>query len=68
MSEPVLDGSKGNLYRPDKCAHDKDDGCMWCCATCNADQHICRGCGTPIDHQDAGCDDCLAEIRLGDDG
>jgi hypothetical protein len=27
-----------------------DAGCIWCCAQCDAGQHVCSGCGTPVSH------------------
>ncbi len=52
-------GDKGEEYRPDKCDHDPDDGCMWCCRACNIDRHLCPGCGTPIGHKDSSCGGCV---------
>jgi hypothetical protein len=51
-------GDKGCEYRPDQCAHARDDGCMWCCMRCNTDRHFCPGCGTVSGHQNEPCEDC----------
>ncbi len=51
-------GDKGESYRPDKCEHGPEDGCMWCCSECNLDRHFCPGCGTPTDHSESVCGDC----------
>lgn len=51
-------GDKGAAYRPDKCAHEPDDGCEWCCQRCNTDTHWCPGCGTVTDHKETVCGDC----------
>lgn len=57
-------GDKGEDYwwsytfRPDKCEHDLNDGCEWCCRKCNYDTHRCPGCGTVTDHKETVCDDC----------
>jgi hypothetical protein len=54
-------GDKGCAYRPDKCTHEPDDGCEWCCMTCNLDRHWCPGCGTVSDHKESPCDNECAE-------
>lgn len=51
-------GDKGCEYRPDRCEHGPDDGCEWCCMTCNLDRHFCGGCGTVVGHTDTTCTDC----------
>jgi hypothetical protein len=51
-------GMKGDLYRPDRCNHEPDDGCEWCCQRCNYDQHHCPGCGTVGDHKNTICPEC----------
>lgn len=56
-------GDKGQAYRPDKCDHAADDGCMWCCQRCNQDRHWCPGCGTVTDRKGSVCGDgqcCLS--------
>ena len=57
-------GDKGEEYRPDKCEHASDDGCMWCCETCNYDRHYCPGCGTVADHKNTACPDCVVTYNL----
>lgn len=27
-----------------------DDGCYWCCSSCNYDDHTCGGCGDNVSH------------------
>lgn len=51
-------GDKGEFFRGEICQHEPNDGCMWCCETCNYDRHICPGCGTIIDHNDKCCEEC----------
>jgi hypothetical protein len=51
-------GDKGEEYRPDKCTHDSDDGCEWCCEKCNKDQHLCPKCGTISNHKEEPCNPC----------
>lgn len=51
-------GDKGEEYRPDKCYHDPEDGCMWCCRHCNYDRHLCLGCGTVVAHGQIACEEC----------
>lgn len=48
-------GDKGCEYRPDKCKHEKDDGCEWCCMKCNTDTHWCPICGTVANHKEEPC-------------
>lgn len=57
-NRPRPNGGKGQAYRPDLCSHAPDDGCEWCCATCNFDRHYCPGCGTVSDHRNTPCPDC----------
>lgn len=56
-------GSKGNEYRPDRCEHGPDDGCMWCCMRCNTDTHRCPGCGTVTDHKETVCCPACPDCR-----
>jgi len=57
-------------YRPDKCTHGPDDGCMWCCMRCNLNAHFCPGCGTESDHHNTPCPECDkpygSEINIAD--
>lgn len=59
-------GDKGEVYRPDKCKHEPDDGCMWCCRQCNTDTHWCPNCGTVSDHKETTCgpkpEDCYPPV------
>jgi hypothetical protein len=64
VNHPRPDGTKGSLYRPDRCQHAPDDGCEWCCQTCNHDRHLCPGCGTNIGHNDGVCPDCVKLYEL----
>lgn len=58
-------GDKGEEYRPDKCEHASDDGCMWCCQRCNTDTHLCGGCGTVANHKEDPCDkECVKVHKL----
>lgn len=57
-------GDKGCEYRPDKCEHEEDDGCEWCCMRCNYDHHFCPGCGTVTDHKETACPECIIEYQL----
>lgn len=57
-------GDKGCEYRPDRCEHEPDDGCEWCCMRCNTDTHWCPGCGTVSDHRNTPCGDCAAYYDL----
>lgn len=59
-------GDKGEEYRPDRCEHPADDGCMWCCSRCNYDRHWCPGCGAVSDHHNTPCDECLGQIERGE--
>jgi len=52
-------GDKGEEYRPDKCEHEPDDGCMWCCEECNNDRHYCPDCGTISNHKEEPCNPCV---------
>lgn len=58
---------KGCDYRPDKCEHAADDGCMWCCERCNHDEHHCPGCGTISDHKNTPCPECVVLYELDKD-
>lgn len=60
MNLPQWSDEIGYQYRPDKCEHPADDGCMWCCMRCNTDTHWCPGCGTVTDHKGTVCEDCQA--------
>jgi len=51
-------GDKGESFRPDKCEHGPEDGCMWCCRECNLARHLCPGCGAGLNHGEAVCSDC----------
>lgn len=57
-------GDKGCEYRPDKCNHESDDGCEWCCMTCNLDRHFCPGCGTVSNHKSNPCDNYCVMITV----
>lgn len=56
---PRPSGERGDLYQPHKCKHAPDDGCEWCCQTCNYDRHRCPGCGTVTDHKNSVCPECI---------
>lgn len=56
--KPRPSGGHGDVYAPEMCNHDPEDGCMWCCQRCNYDHHWCNGCGTIVGHRDRVCDDC----------
>lgn len=58
-------GDKGCAYRPDKCDHEPDDGCEWCCMQCNLDRHWCPDCGTVSDHKNSPCGDCMVTYGTG---
>lgn len=57
-------GDKGCEFRPDRCRHDADEGCEWCCMRCNTDQHRCPACGGVTGHKDEPCDEACAAILL----
>jgi hypothetical protein len=64
VTHPQPSGMRGDLYRPDRCQHDPDDGCQWCCQTCNYDRHFCGGCGTVTGHDGGACPDCVRLYEL----
>ncbi len=46
----------------EKCKHNPDDGCMWCCEECDTDTHRCGGWGSPVTHLMKGiCRDCMID-------
>jgi len=58
-------GDKGCQKDLTKCKHEEDDGCEYCCMTCNTDGHRCPSCGTVADHKETTCgakpEDCYKD-------
>lgn len=50
-----------------ECRQCRGAGCYRCCASCNADNHSCPGCGAPLSHQQQTehgcCVDCSKAYR-----
>ena len=41
-----------------RCEHDAEDGCYYCCHSCDIDGHYCPGCGKHTSHRIRVCKDC----------
>ncbi len=54
-------GDKGCARDLSRCKHEPDDGCEWCCMTCNVDGHRCPNCGTVSDHKETPCGDTVED-------
>ena len=41
-----------------RCDHPPEDGCYYCCHSCDIDGHYCPGCGKHTSHRIRVCKEC----------